>query len=145
MPPAAQAPMAMARRFRCVVSDWDGTLADSTAIIASSIQLACRAIGEPVPNDIAARHVIGLGLIDTFAHIAPGLSPERQRELALRYRHHYLSRDPGIPLFDGVRDMLDELDAAGFLLAVATGKSRAGLDRALVQQGLERRFVATRC
>ena len=133
------------RRFRLLVFDWDGTLADSTGLIAYAIQQACRDIGEPVPGDIAARHVIGLGLADALAHVAPGLPPERHGDLALRYRHHYLARDPEIPLFEGVREMLDELDAAGYLLAVATGKSRAGLNRALGQQRFEHRFTATRC
>jgi phosphoglycolate phosphatase len=132
-------------RYRLLVFDWDGTLADSTALIASAIQHACRDIGEPVPGDVAARHVIGLGLADPLVHVAPGIPPNRHRDLVARYRHHYLAGDSQIPLFDGVRAMLDDLDAAGFLLAVATGKSRAGLDRALVQQGLRHRFAATRC
>lgn len=133
------------RRFRFVVFDWDGTLVDSTAIIASSIRLACRDIGEPVPDDALARYVIGLGLDEVLRHVAPGLPRERHRDLAERYRFHYLSRDPAIPLFTGIVDMLDELDAAGCLLGIATGKTRAGLERALAQQGVAHRFVATRC
>jgi phosphoglycolate phosphatase len=133
------------RRFRFIVFDWDGTLVDSTGIIASSLRMACQDIGEPVPDDATARYVIGLGLADVLRHIAPGLPRERQRDLAERYRFHYLSRDPEIPLFAGVREMLDELEAAGRLLAIATGKTRAGLERALAQQGVAERFVATRC
>jgi phosphoglycolate phosphatase len=133
------------RRFRLIVFDWDGTLADSTAIIASALQRACRDVGEPVPDDIAARYVIGLGLADALRHIAPTLPLERHAELSARYREHYLARDPEIPLFDGVPEMLEELDAAGFLLGIATGKTRAGLARALGQQGIAHRFVATRC
>src|SRR4051812_35531924 len=102
-------PELAARRFRLLVFDWDGTLVDSTALIATAIQNACRDIGEPVPDDVTARHVIGLGLADALAHVAPGLPRERHPELSLRYRHHYLAGDPQIPLFDGVRDMLDEL------------------------------------
>ncbi len=71
-------------RYRLLVFDWDGTLADSTALIASAIQRACRDIGEPVPGDVAARHVIGLGLADALAHVAPGLPPERHRDLSWR-------------------------------------------------------------
>jgi phosphoglycolate phosphatase len=133
------------RRFRFVVFDWDGTLADSTALIATAIRDACRDIGEPVPDETTARYVIGLGLADALRHVAPGLVPERHRDLAVRYRHHYLAGDARIPLFAGAREMLDELDEAGFLLAVATGKSRVGLNRALDQQGIAHRFVATRC
>ena len=133
------------RRFRFVVFDWDGTLADSTTIIADAIRRACADVGEPVPDDAAARYVIGLGLADALRHVAPALPPSRYHELTDRYRAHYLARDPEIPLFDGVRELLAELEHAGFLLGVATGKSRLGLDRALEQQGLGRHFAATRC
>jgi phosphoglycolate phosphatase len=109
------------------------------------LQRACRDVGEPVPDDIAARHVIGLGLTDALRHVAPALPLERHAELSARYRDHYLARDQEIPLFDGVPEMLEELAAAGFLLAVATGKSRAGLARALGQLGIAHWFVATRC
>ncbi len=133
------------RRFRLIVFDWDGTLADSTAIIAESIQAACRDIGEPPPDDIAARYVIGLGLADALRLIAPALITERHSDLAARFRHHYLTRDPEIPLFDGAKELLSELGTAGHLMAVATGKTRTGLDRALIANGLQQRFDATRC
>jgi phosphoglycolate phosphatase len=128
-----------------LVFDWDGTLADSTAIIAAAIQRACADLRLPVPDDAAARFVIGLGLADAMRHVAPTLPPSEHPLLSERYREHYLARDPEIPLFPGAREMLDELDARGFLLAIATGKSRAGLARALTQQGLTHRFVASRC
>jgi phosphoglycolate phosphatase len=133
------------RNFDLVVFDWDGTLADSTSIIASALQEACRDIGEPVPDNVSARYVIGLGLADALAHVAPGLPVERHPELSARYRHHYLARDPEIPLFEGARELLDELAQAGYLLAVATGKTRVGLDRALDANALHDRFNATRC
>jgi phosphoglycolate phosphatase len=140
-PPAELAP----RRFPFVVFDWDGTLIDSTTIIADSLQQACRDLGEPVPTDLDARYVIGLGLAVALAHVAPRLSPDRHPELAARYRHHFISRDAQIELYPGARELLAELAAAGFLLAIATGKSRAGLDRALEQQRLAGVFAATRC
>jgi phosphoglycolate phosphatase len=133
------------RRFRFVVFDWDGTLADSTAIIAGALQQACRDVGEPAPADSDARFVIGLGLADTLRHVAPRLPPARQPELVARYRYHYLAQDAAIPLFAGARELLTDLDNAGFLLGVATGKSRAGLDRALAQQSVGHLFTATRC
>jgi len=139
------APDAGARAFRLIVFDWDGTLADSTAIIAHAIQQACRDLEQPAPDESRARFVIGLGLSDALRYVAPGLPAADYPRLSERYRHHYLARDPDIPLFPGAREMLDELDARGFLLAVATGKSRVGLTRALQQQGLAHRFVATRC
>ena len=133
------------RQFRLLVFDWDGTLADSTAIIAGAIQQACRDLELPAPDDAAARFVIGLGLTDALRHVAPTLPAADYQKLSDRYRHHYLARDPEIPLFKGAREMLDELDARGFLLAIATGKTRDGLTRALQQQGLVHRFIASRC
>ena len=133
------------RRYRLLVFDWDGTLADSTAIIAAAIQSACRDVGEPVPDDVAARFVIGLGLAEALAHVAPALPLEHHPELASRYRHHFMSRDPEIPLFEGARELLADLRAEGFMLAVATGKTRVGLDRALAGNALVDRFHATRC
>jgi phosphoglycolate phosphatase len=133
------------RAFDLVVFDWDGTLADSTAIIAQALQAACRDVGEPVPNDVDARFVIGLGLSDALARVAPGLAIDRHPELSARYRHHYLSRDPEIPLFEGARELLQELADHDYLIAVATGKTRVGLDRALRANALHTRFHATRC
>src|SRR5208283_421621 len=133
------------RSFRLLVFDWDGTLADSTAIIANAIQQACRDLELPTPDEGRARFVIGLGLTDALRHVAPGLPAADYPRLSERYRHHYLARDPEIPLFAGARELLDELDARGFLLAVATGKTRVGLTRALQRQRLAHRFVATRC
>jgi phosphoglycolate phosphatase len=133
------------RRFRLLVFDWDGTLADSAAIIAEAIQTSCRDLDLPVPSDTDARFVIGLGLADALRHVAPSLSDDEQVRFSARYRHHYLARDPHIGLFAGAVDLLDELRAAGFMLAVATGKTRIGLERALVQQALAERFVASRC
>ena len=133
------------RRFPFIVFDWDGTLIDSTTHIAESLQNACRDLGQPVPTDVDARYVIGLGLTDALRHVAPSLAVHRHSELAARYRHHFTSRDTTLSLYAGARDLVTELGAAGFLLGIATGKSRAGLDRALAQQQLGDLFAATRC
>jgi phosphoglycolate phosphatase len=133
------------RRFRFVVFDWDGTLADSTTIIAQALQQACRDVGASAPDDVDARYVIGLGLADALRHVAPDLPRERQPDLVARYRHHYIAREADISLFAGVPEMLAELGAAGIVLGVATGKSRAGLDHALAQHGIGGFFTATRC
>jgi len=133
------------RRFRLLVFDWDGTIADSTALIVGCLKGACADLGLPVPPDVDAHHVIGLGLVDAVRHVAPTLPRERYDELSAAYRARYLAEDDEIVLFDGVREMLIELETSGHLLAIATGKSRAGLARALAQQGLADRFAATRC
>lgn len=132
-------------RYRLIVFDWDGTLVDSTQLIAVSIQAACRDLGLAVPSCERARHVIGLGLDDALRLVAPALPPARYGELAMRYRHHFVLGDAGIPLFPGVRPMLQALEDGGALLAIATGKSRRGLARALEQQTIGRHFVASRC
>jgi phosphoglycolate phosphatase len=133
------------RRYRLIVFDWDGTLADSAAIIVEAIQRACADLGLPIPADSDARYVIGLGLHDALRHVTPTLAEEDYPQLSARYRVHYMNRDPEIPLFAGADALLSALNARGHLLAVATGKSRRGLDRALQQAGIGHHFVATRC
>ena len=131
--------------FQLIVFDWDGTLLDSTGMIAASIQSAARDLGIAEPSDEHARHVIGLGLIDAMRYAMPGLPPERYNEVAERYRYHYLARDHELLLFPGVAELIKELADAGFQLAVATGKSRNGLNRALEVSGLGQYFHITRC
>ena len=119
------------RRFDLIAFDWDGTLFDSTAIIVRSIQDAVRDVGGTVPTDEAAAWVIGMALPQALAHAAPDVPRERYTELGNRYRYHYLQHQDDLSLFDGVLPLLDDLRAGGYLLAVATGKSRRGLDEAL--------------
>jgi phosphoglycolate phosphatase len=133
------------RSFDLIVFDWDGTLADSTTVIAESLQRACGDVGCAVPTDVDARYVIGLGLGDALRYIAPDLHAERHPELSARYRDHFLSREQQIPLFEGVPEMLAALRSRGHRLAVATGKTRKGLDRALAFHRVEHLFDATRC
>jgi len=135
----------MARRYELIVFDWDGTLMDSTGVIVASIQAACRDLGLPVPDDERAAHVIGLGLADALSYAIPGLPPDEYRSVAERYRHHFLLRDPQIPLFPGTHEMLAGLQERGHLLAIATGKSAKALERALHTTGVAHFFVATRC
>ena len=138
-------PDAPAHRFKLIVFDWDGTLADSTAFIAQSLQTALRDMGCAMPDEKAARYVIGLGLVDALRKVAPDLPVQRHSELVAHYRKHFLAREDEVPLFAGAAEMLDELEASGHLLAVATGKSRKGLDRVLERNRLAGRFHATRC
>ena len=135
----------MPRRFDLLVFDWDGTLMDSAACIATSLQSACRDLGFAVPSDRDARYIIGLGLNDALAHVLPGVAEIEYPRVVERYRHHFLKGDAGTALFSGAAEMLAGLRDAGHLLAVATGKSRRGLDRALEQTGLTAVFHATRC
>jgi phosphoglycolate phosphatase len=135
----------MGRRFELIVFDWDGTLMDSTGAIVASIKAAATDLGIEPPSDERASHIIGLGLIDALRHALPDLPVERYQAVDERYRHHYLSRDQDLLLFDGAVELIAELAAAGYMLAVATGKTRKGLDRAFEVSGLGPRFQASRC
>ncbi|HEY4065578.1 MAG TPA: HAD-IIIA family hydrolase [Burkholderiaceae bacterium] len=136
--------MTSSRNFDLVVFDWDGTLYDSTALITRCIQAACVDLGLPRPSDAQASYVIGMGLIEALQHAAPGLPRERYPELGARYRHHYVARQDEIVFFDGALELLQSLKASGHRLAVATGKSRRGLDEALHSSVLHGLFDATR-
>ena len=132
------------RQFDLIVFDWDGTLFDSTALITRCIQAACADLGVPTPSDRDASYVIGMGLQEALQHAAPSLPPARYRELGLRYRHHYLARQHELLLFDGTLALLQVLKQRNHRLAVATGKSRLGLDEALGAVRLRDLFDATR-
>ena len=135
----------MAKRFDLLVFDWDGTLMDSAAHIAAALQAAFRDLALPVPSDAAARHVIGLGLQDAMMYLHPGLDRSRYREVADRYRVHFLAGDQDVELFPAVAAGIPALNLEGYLMAVATGKSRSGLDRSLLATGLAPYFHASRC
>ena len=130
--------------FDLIAFDWDGTLFDSTQIIVRSIQLAVADVGGTVPSNEAASYVIGLGLMQALAHAAPDVPEARYPELGLRYRHHYALHQNDITLFEGVLQLLLDLKERGHLLAVATGKSRRGLDEALQAVELKGCFDSSR-
>lgn len=132
------------RRFDLIVFDWDGTLYDSTALIVDCIQAAVVDVGGARPSERDAAWVIGLGLAEALARAAPDVPPEKYPALGARYRYHFLRRQDELVLFDGVLPMLDALRTRGHRLAVATGKSRRGLDLALDNVALRARFDASR-
>ena len=132
------------RQFDLIAFDWDGTLFDSTAIISRSIQRAVRDVGGTVPSDQDASFVIGMGLMQALAHAAPDVPKEKYPELGARYRHHYAMHQNDLTLFDGVLAMLDDLRRRRHLLAVATGKSRNGLNEVLASVSLKGAFDGSR-
>ncbi len=134
----------LSRNFDLIAFDWDGTLFDSTGIIVRCIQAAVRDVGGAVPTDQAAAYVIGMGLMQALAHAAPDVPPAKYPELGARYRHHYAAHANDLSLFQGVLPLLDALKARGHLLAVATGKSRRGLDEALQSAQLKGVFDGSR-
>jgi phosphoglycolate phosphatase len=123
--------MSRPRQFDLIAFDWDGTLFDSTKIITRCIQAAVRDVGGTVPSDKEASFVIGMALMQALAHAAPDVPADKYPELGARYRHHYMAHQNDIVLFDGVLPLLAELKVRHHWLAVATGKSRRGLDEAL--------------
>ena len=132
------------RQFDLICFDWDGTLFDSTAIITRCIQQAVLDVGGVRPSDDAAAYVIGMALMPALARAAPDVPPEKYPELGARYRHHYLARQGDISLFDGALPLLAELKRRHHWLAVATGKSRRGLDDVLASRQLQGIFDASR-
>ena len=132
------------RRFDLIAFDWDGTLFDSTQIIVRCIQEAVQDVGRARPTDEAAAYVIGMALTQALAHAAPDVPAEKYPELGHRYRYHYLRHQDDLALFDGVLPMLEALQTRGHLLAVATGKSRRGLDEALQSVQLRGMFDGSR-
>ncbi len=133
-------------RPRLFVFDWDGTLIDSVSRIVLCLRLAARDVGLPLRSDAEYGDVIGLGLPQAIAN----LYPEVDTDAALAYRDRYAERfieadsEPS-GFFDGALETLHVLKADGHLLAVATGKSRRGLDRVMGRHGLSGFFDATRC
>lgn len=121
----------MGRTYDLIAFDWDGTLYDSTAMIARCIQLAVADVGGTVPTQAQASYVIGMGLMQALAYAAPDVPPELYPRLGERYRHHYMAHQNDLSLFEGVLPMLQALKARHHWLAVATGKSRRGLDEVL--------------
>lgn len=132
------------RRFDLIAFDWDGTLFDSTKIIVRCIQRAVVDVGGAKPSDKAAAYVIGMGLMQALAHAAPDVPEAKYPELGARYRHHYMAHQNDLSLFEGVLPLLDALKARHHWLAVATGKSRRGLDDALHSVQLKGVFDGSR-
>jgi phosphoglycolate phosphatase len=133
------------RKYSLIVFDWDGTLFDSAAVITDCIQQAARDMALPVPDRRTASHVIGLGLQDSLRHALPTLPREQYSEFLALYRRYFLEREDTLSLFPGVTGLLAELKERGHQLAVATGKPRRGLDRALQASGIGAFFAASRC
>jgi phosphoglycolate phosphatase len=136
----------MKNRFDLIIFDWDGTLINSIDLITHSLQQAALAYGYPIPEAQAAKDVIGLSIENAVLTLFPEADELSQKQLANSYRNHYsskqLDRDD---LFPGVYDMLVHLKQAGYQLAVATGKTRSGLQAALSGTGTGDLFCMTRC
>lgn len=133
--------------LKTLIFDWDGTLCDSISRIVESMVAAAKLTGLDVPSERAVRDIIGLGLPEAIAILFPDLDePWLAEKLRQEYSEQYvaLEQQPA-SLFPGVLQALDSFRSAGFKMAVATGKSRRGLDRVLAAHGLTGFFDMTRC
>jgi phosphoglycolate phosphatase len=119
------------RPFDLIAFDWDGTLFDSTQLITRCIQAAVEDVGGQRPHAQRAAYVIGMPLMAALAHAAPDVPQEKYPQLGERYRYHYKKYEHELALFPGVVQMLEWLKSEHYLVAIATGKSRSGLNAAL--------------
>lgn len=130
--------------IRLIVFDWDGTLMDSEGQIVACLRAAMHDLElAPLPDDVL-RDVIGLGLREAVDALVPGQDESFLDAFVGHYRNHWFASEDS-RLFDGVREVLELCKQQDFLLGVATGKSRRGLDRVLGETGLDACFDATRC
>ncbi|MEH6650633.1 MAG: HAD-IIIA family hydrolase [Motiliproteus sp.] len=132
--------------MKLIIFDWDGTLIDSAARIINCMQRAAYDAGLPKPGDEAVRNIIGLGLPEVFDELFGSLSVDQEQQMRTLYGHYYIDQDDTpAEFFDGVIDGLGRLKEAGYRLAVATGKSRRGLDRVFEETGTGVFFDHSRC
>ena len=132
--------------YSLLVFDWDGTLIDSIEQITTSLQAASNIICNEKVTEETARGVIGLGLQEAIKQLHPEKEQSLIEKMADAYRHHYLHENKvPSPLFEGVTDMLGELKETGYTLAIATGKSRSGLDHSIAEHDVAHYFSTTRC
>lgn len=132
------------RQFDLIVWDWDGTIANSTGMIVDAIVKAAEQVGLPTLDPQAASNIIGLGLKESIYALYGDIPAAQAQALAAQYTVNYYAGESEIPLFDGAKETVIELNRRGFKLAVATGKGRRGLNLALQHCGLTNYFHATR-
>jgi len=134
------------KSYELIVFDWDGTLMDSELRIVTCMQRAARDTANPVPAEHEVREIIGLSMHKAVQRLFPEVERQGVETVIEAYREHWLGEEvPASALFPDAENVIEGLVDAGYLLAVATGKSRRGLDKVLAESGLGDRFHATRC
>lgn len=131
------------KAYKVLIFDWDGTLADSTAQIVQSVQAAFVAVDLPPPSHQDASHIIGLALDKAMQYLLPDANDALIAKVAEQYKLNYLRNDNKTHLFADAAQLLPNLKN-DFWLTVATGKSRVGLDRALLETHTQNLMLATR-
>ncbi len=136
----------MTHRLNLLVFDWDGTLMDSEARIVACMQASIADLALEHRDADAIRNIIGLGLYEAIRTLYPDCDDALVASMTDRYRYHFITANPTTSeLFPGAEETVKGLAEAGYLLAVATGKGRRGLDKVLEETGLGQYFHATRC
>ncbi|MCG9769118.1 HAD-IA family hydrolase [Pseudoalteromonas piscicida] len=131
-------------RYKCVIFDWDGTVMDSVPKIVNTIHLAAKSCNITPVSDSEAKSIIGLSLPVAMQVLFPH-HEDKAESLASAYKYIYSNEDDTpSPIFEGVEWLLGKLRDRGIKIAVATGKSRSGLNRLMAQNGLTDYFVTTR-
>ena len=132
--------------YELIIFDWDGTLMDSAQKIANCIKASARDLGVEEPSDEQAKNIIGLSLVEAMQILFPTLNHAQISKLVESYKYHFVKGDPTQQkVFAGVEQGLQQLSEAGAILAVATGKSRAGMTRVFDELDLRQHFVISRC
>ena len=132
--------------YQLIIFDWDGTIMDSAQKIANCIKAAARDVGVDEPSDQQAKSIIGLGLTEAMRVLFESSTDSQIKQIVEAYKYHFVKGDvTDQALFEGVEQGLQALEDAGAVLAVATGKSRAGLDRIFAETGLKKHFITSRC
>lgn len=134
----------MQKQFDLIIWDWDGTVADSTGMITLSILKAAEQVGLPSLSREKARSIIGLGLRESIQTLYGDIPEKQANDLATQYKANYFASESDILLFEGAAETIKTLSKRGYKQAVATGKSRRGLNMALAHCDLGRYFHATR-
>lgn len=135
-------------KYEAIIFDWDGTLADSTARIVESMQLAAKDAGVAQRTDFDIQQIIGLGLKEAIQTLWPENAHQDDviEQIRMGYNHHFIAEiRPVVELYDFAHEMLEKLNVAGHQLGVATGKSRSGLNRAFRELGVGHLFHGSRC
>jgi len=134
----------MLQNKEIIIFDWDGTLIDSQANIVQCFQLVINELNLPERSNPQISNIIGLGMREALKELFPGQHADLYEQMVDRYRYHFFASNPSEP-FEGAKEVLSELSRAGYVLAVATGKGRNGLNKALLHTGFGEYFHVTRC
>ena len=136
----------MNHEAKLIVFDWDGTLMDSAAHIVNCLQIAISELNLPAKTDNELKNIIGLGLREALIALYPQGNEDDFNALTAHYRKHFFDQNhESCELFEGARELIEELHAKDYFLAVATGKGRNGLDKVLKETGMDELFPITRC